>query len=140
MQNGGIVFLGSVPTSNEWAKRAMSYIGIKVRLIEQAVILDPDSQGRITLRFGARTVTLPQAVTSLLEEGQNRIVVNLANVNFLDAAGLREFVSTLHTVKDLGGEMKVVQLTPRLAELMTTGKVLPLFDVYENESEAVASF
>ena len=118
----------------------MAYIGIKVRLIEGVTILDPDSQGRITLRFGASTVTLPKAILSLLHEGQNQIVLNLASVNYLDASGLRELVSTLATVKDRGGQMKLVRLTPRLAELMSKGKVLPFFDVYENESQAVASF
>ena len=134
------MFLGSVPTTNEWAKRAMAYIGIKVRRIEQVTILDPDSQGRVTLRFGASTVSLAKAVLSLLGDGQDRIVLNLANVNFLDGDGLRELVFTLGKVKDRGGEIKVVRLTSRLAELMANGKVLRLFDVYENESQAVASF
>lgn len=118
----------------------MTYIGIKVRRVEDVTILDPDSQGRISLRFGAGTVTLPKAVRSLLEEGQNQILLNLAGVNVLDDNGLHELVSTLDTVKDGGGQMKVVELTPRLAELMTKGKVLGLFDIYDLESQALSSF
>ena len=134
------MFLGSVPPIDQWATRAMTYIGIKVRLVEQVTILDPDSEGRISLRFGARTVTLPKAVLSLLEEGQNQILLNLASVKTMHADGFRELVSTLTRVKDFGGQMKVVELPPRLAELMTDAKVLHLFDVYESESQGVASF
>lgn len=134
------MFFGSVPPTNECSKRAMTYIGIKVRVVGQATILDADSQGRICLRFGTSTVTLPKAVVSLLEQGQIQIVVNLVNVNHIDADDLRELVSTWITVKERGGQMKVVHLTPRLAEVMTNEKVLPLFDVYESESQAVTSF
>jgi len=134
------MFLGSVPPAHQWAMRAMTYIGIKVRLVQQVTILDPDSEGRISLRFGARTVTLPRAVLSLLEEGQNQILLNLASINTMHTDGFRELVSTLTRVKDRGGQMKVAQLTPRLAELMTDAKVLQMFDVYESESQAVDSF
>jgi len=134
-----LIFLGSTAPANEWAKRAMTYIGIKVRVVGQTTILDADSQGRICLRFGASTVTLPKAVLSLLEQGQIQIVLNLANVNRMEADDLRELVSTSITVKERGGQMKVVHLTPRLAEVMNE-KVLPLFDVYESESQALASF
>ena len=118
----------------------MTSIGIKARLVGQVTILDADSQGRICLRFGASTVTLMKAVLSLLEEGQNQILLNLARVNSMDAHELRELLSTRMTVKDRGGQMKVVHLTPRLAERMTNGKALCLFDVYESESQAVDSF
>ena len=134
------MFLGSVSPTNEWAKRAMTYIGIKVRVVGHVTILDADRQGRIGLRFGARTVTLPTAVHSLLEHGQNHILLNLANFNRIDGEDLRELVSLSLTVKEGGGEMKVIPLTSRLAELMEKGRVLPTFDVYESESQAVDSF
>ncbi len=118
----------------------MTYIGVKVREVEEVTILDLDSQGRISLRFGAGTVTLPRAILSLLEEGQNQILLNLAGVKVLDADALHELVSALDIVKDRGGQMKVVELRPRLAELMTNRKVLRLFDIYDSESQAVASF
>ena len=134
------MFLGLVPPTNEWAKRAMSYIGIKVRLVGQVTILDADRHGRIGLRFGARTVTLANAVRSLLNQGQNQILLNLANVNGIHADDLRELVSISVAVTEGDGQMKVIHLAPRLAELMTTGQGRPLFDVYESESQAVDSF
>ena len=134
------MFLRSVPPTNEWAKRAMTYIGIKVRLVGQVTILDADRQGRIGLRFGARTVTLAKAVRSLLDQGQNQILVNLANVNHIPADDLHELVSISVAITEGDGQMKVIHMAPRLAELMTTGQGRPLFDVYESESQAVDSF
>ena len=118
----------------------MTNIGIKERRVEGVTILDADGQGRISLRFGASTVPLPKAVQSLLEEGQNHILLNLAGVAYIDADGLLELVSTWITVNEKGGKIKVVHLTSNLRELMANTKVLTLFDVYENESQAVDSF
>ena len=118
----------------------MAYIGMKERRVEGVTILDADSQARICLRFGASTIPLPKAVQSLLEEGQNQILLNLAGVNHINASGLHELVSAWVTVNKKGGQIKVVYLTPRLRELLTNRKVLNLFDVYENESQAVDSF
>ena len=134
------MFLGSDKRTNEWAKRAMTYIGIKVRLVGQVSILDADRQGRIGLRFGAGTVTLGKAIRSLFDQGQNQILLNLANVNRLDADDLRELVSVWAAVKEGGGQMKVIPLTPKLAELVTDSKGRPLFDGYLGESQAVDSF
>ena len=140
LQDSSVSFLGSVPLTNEWAERAMTYIGIKVRLVGQVTILDADRQGRICLRFGARTVTLPKAIHSVLGQGHNQILVNLANVNRMDADGFGELVSLWLTVKERGGQLKVIPLTTTLAEFMANGKVAPMFDVYHSESEAVDSF
>lgn len=118
----------------------MSYIGIRVRLVEQVTILDADRQGRICLRFGARTVTLANAVRSLLDQGQNQILLNLANVDRIEAEDLRELVSISVAVKKRGGQMKLIPLTPRLAELMTNRKERPLFEAYQSESQAIDSF
>jgi anti-sigma B factor antagonist len=118
----------------------MTNIGIKERRVGGVTILDADGQGRISLRFGASTVPLPKAVQSLLEEGQNHILLNLAGVTYIDADGLLELVSTWISVNEKGGQIKVVHLTQKLRELMANTKVLTLFDVYENESQAVDSF
>ena len=118
----------------------MTNIGIKERRVGGVTILDADGQGRISLRFGASTVPLPKAVQSLLEEGQTHILLNLAGVTYIDADGLLELVSTWLTVNENGGQIKVVQLPQKIRELMANTKVLTLFDVYENESQAVDSF
>ena len=81
----------------------MTNIGIKERRVGKVTILDTDDQTRVGLRFGASTVPLPKAIQSLLEEGQNQILLNLAGVAYIDASGLGELVSTYITVNESGG-------------------------------------
>lgn len=118
----------------------MNKIGIKERQVGRVTVLDADGKGRIGLRFGGSTVTLPKAVQSLLEEGRNQILLNLAGVGYIDAGGLGELVSTYITVNEYGGRIKLLNLTEMLRELMMTTKLLTLFDVYNSESEAMDSF
>jgi len=115
-------------------------IGIKERQVGSITILDADGKGRIGLRFGSSTVPLPKAVQSLLDEGRNQILLNLAGVGYIDAGGLGELVSTYITVNEYGGRIKLLNLTEMLRELMKTTKLLTIFDVYDSESEAMNSF
>jgi anti-sigma B factor antagonist len=118
----------------------VSNIGIKARQVGSVTILDADGKGRIGLRFGGSTVPLPKAVQSLLDEGRNQIVLNLAGVVYIDAGGLGELISTYVTVNEYGGRIKLLNLTEVLRELMKTTKLLSIFDVYNSESEAMDSF
>jgi len=115
-------------------------IGIKQRQVGTVTILDTDGKGRIGLRFGGSTVPLPKAVHSLLEEGHDQILLNLAGVGYIDAGGLGELISTYIAVNQNGGRIKLLHLTEMLRELMTTTKLLTVFDVYDSESEALDSF
>jgi len=118
----------------------MTNIGIKERRVGKVTILDTDDQTRVGLRFGASTVPLPKAIQSLLEEGQNQILLNLAGVAYIDASGLGELVSTYITVNESGGQIKLVNLTQRVSDLMTSTKLLSVFDTYKTELEALDSF
>jgi anti-sigma B factor antagonist len=118
----------------------VNYIGIKERQVGNVTILDADGKGRIGLRFGGSTVTLPKAVQSLLDEGRNQILLNLAGVAYIDAGGLGELISTYITVNEYGGRIKLLNLTEMLRELMKSTKLLTIFDVYNSESEAMDSF
>jgi len=115
-------------------------IGIKARQLGSITILDADGKGRIGLRFGSSTVPLPKAVQSLLDEGRNQILLNLAGVGYIDAGGLGELVSTYITVNEYGGRIKLLNLAEMRRELMKTTKLLTIFDVYDSESEAMNSF
>jgi anti-sigma B factor antagonist len=95
---------------------------------------------RIGLRFGGSSVSLPSAVDSLLGQGQRHILLNLEGVASIDARGLGELVSTYVAVTKSGGQFKFFNLTHMLRELMLTTKLLTVFDVYENESQAIDSF
>ena len=118
----------------------MTNIGIKERQVGDVTILDTIGNGRVGLRFGTSTVTLPRAVQSLLEEGHHKILLNLKGIGYIDANGLGELVSAYVTVKENGGRIKLLNLTELLRELMMTTKLLTLFDVYQSEVEAVNSF
>lgn len=118
----------------------MGDIGIRERLVGQVTILDTDGQIRIGLRFGSSSVPLSKAVDSLLEKGANRILLNLEGTGSINAKGLGEIVSTYVTIKRSGGQFKLFNLKPLVRELMITTKLLTVFDVYENESQAVDSF
>lgn len=118
----------------------MTSIGIKARHIGNVSILDMAGNGRIGLRFGASTASLPKAVQSLLEGGHGYILVNLARVEHIDAAGLGDLVSSQITVNDKGGRIKLLNLGDKLRELMKVTKLLTVFEVYDSESEALDSF
>jgi anti-sigma B factor antagonist len=118
----------------------LTNLGIKERRVGSVTILDPADKMRIGLRFGGSSVSLPNAVESLLAHGQTQILLNLEGVDHIDANGLGELVSMHITVNEKGGQIKLVHLTQRLSELMASTKLLAVFDVYENESQAVDSF
>ena len=118
----------------------MTDIGIKERLVGDVTVLDSDGHLRINLRFGGSSVPLSRAIDSLLEKGANRILLNLEGVVSISARALGEIVSTYVTVNKASGQFKLFNLKPLVRELMVTTKLVSVFDVFENESQAVASF
>jgi anti-anti-sigma factor len=118
----------------------VSDIGIKARQVGQITILDTDGQVRIGLRLGGSSVPLSKAVDFLLDKGENQILLNLEGAASLNARGLGEIVSTYVTVNKSGGKFKLFNLKPALRALMSSTKLLTIFDVYESESAAVDSF
>ena len=118
----------------------MSDIGIRERQVGNVTILDTDGQVRIGLRFGGSSVPLSRAVDSLLEKGANQILLNLEGASTVNARVLGEIVSTYVTVNKNGGQFKLFNLKPLVRELMMTTKLMTVFDVFENESQAVDSF
>ena len=109
---------------------------IKERQVGDVTVLD--LKGRV--RVGGATVSLHRAFRSLVQEEKFLILLNLAGVTHIDSSGLGELISSHITVSDKGGEIKLVQLTETLRQLLTMTKLLPIFDVYENEAEALTSF
>jgi anti-sigma B factor antagonist len=97
-----------------------------------------DLSGRITL--GEGSVTIRDAVRDELEEGVTKILLNLGDVSYIDSSGIGELVSAFTTIKNRGGELKLVNLTKKMHDLLQITKLYTVFDVYEDESEAIASF
>lgn len=95
--------------------------------------------GDIKLSSGGG-VMLKDKVNSLLHQGQKKIVLDLSGVSYVDSAGLGELVQTYVTTKNRGGSLKLMNVTKRLTNLLVVTKLLTVFDTYENEAAAIASF
>lgn len=118
----------------------MTYIGIQARRIGSVNVLDADPQIRIGLRFGASAVRLSRAVQSLLDDGQNQILLNLERVASIDAHGLADIVSAAAVINQKGGRLKLSRLSDCVREVMKEAKVLACFEVFDVESRAIESF
>jgi anti-sigma B factor antagonist len=114
----------------------MAELNIRERQAGDVVVLDMD--GRITM--GEGSVALRSAVRRLLEEGKKKVLLNLAGVGYIDSSGIGELVSSYTTVSKDGGQLKLLSLTKKLQDLLTITKLLTVFDVYDNESDALSSF
>ena len=97
-----------------------------------------DLSGRITL--GEGSVQLRDAIRELISKGQTKILLNLADVNYIDSSGLGELVSAYTTAKNQGGELKLLNLTKKVHDLLQITKLYTVFDVKEDEAVAVKSF
>ena len=108
----------------------------KTRQVDGVTVLD--LSGRITL--GEGSVTLRDAVRDVLAKGSNKILLNLANVDYIDSSGIGELVSAFTTVKNAGGELKLLQLTKKVHDLLQITKLYTVFDVSDDEASAISSF
>jgi anti-sigma B factor antagonist len=95
-------------------------------------------KGKMTLGEGDEL--LRDKVNSLIQQGIKKIVLNLAEVPYIDSAGLGEIVRTYTTVSRQSGKMKLAGLTKRIQDLLAITKLLTVFETFENENEAVRSF
>ena len=109
---------------------------IEERLVGDVVMLD--LKGKITLGEGDEL--LKDKVNSLVNQGNKKIVLNLAEVPYIDSAGLGEVVRTYTTVSRQGGSLKLLNLTKRITDLLSITKLLTVFETFDSENEAVRSF
>lgn len=114
----------------------MAELNIAERQAGDVTVLD--MSGKITI--GEGSVSLRTAVRRLLEEGKKRILLNLGGVSYIDSSGIGELVSSYTAINKEGGQLKLLNLTQKLRDLLTITKLLTVFDVYESEAEALNSF
>ena len=100
-------------------------------------ILVIDCAGRLV--FGEETAALREKVKSLISQ-DSRIVLNLADVTYIDSGGLGTLVALYTTARNAGGSIKLARLTKRVGDLLQVTKLLTVFEVYNSEEEAVQSF
>ena len=109
---------------------------IEERVVNEVTILD--LKGKITLGEGDEA--LKDKINSLILQDRKRLLLNLEGVPYIDSAGLGEIVRTYTTVSRQGGQLKLVNLTKRITDLLSITKLLTVFETFESESEALASF
>lgn len=109
---------------------------VATREIGDVVVLD--ISGRITL--GEGNIALREIVRELVDKGNKRVVLNLANVHYVDSSGIGELVKTHTTIKNHGGQAKLAALNKRVSDLLQVTRLSAVFDVHSDEATAIASF
>jgi anti-sigma B factor antagonist len=95
---------------------------------------------RGAVRIGEGSVALRDSVRGLVEGGKKKILLNLGGVSYIDSSGIGELIANYTTVSRQGGELKLLNLTDKIQNLLVITKLLTVFDSYDNEAEALNSF
>ncbi|HEY6327930.1 MAG TPA: STAS domain-containing protein [Blastocatellia bacterium] len=114
----------------------MAQLSIKERQAGDVVVVD--LSGKITI--GEGSVELREKIRTLLAEGKKKILLNLGDVGYVDSSGIGELVSSLTTTNNQGGQLKLLNLTKKIRDLLMITKLLTVFETFDSEQEAVASF
>jgi len=113
-------------------------MSLKINVRESGNVAILDLIGRITI--GEEAASLRETIKETLDGGHKNILLNLAEVSYMDSTGLGQFVGSFATVTSRGGQLKLVNLQKKLQELMQITKLITVFDSYETESAALRSF
>jgi anti-sigma B factor antagonist len=97
-----------------------------------------DFQGRLAVGVGEEM--LPRLIEQLLEEGTRKILLNLSDMDYIDSNGLGELVQSLKTSKRFGASLRLLKPQDRVKKTLRLTNLLPMFSVYDSESEAIKSF
>lgn len=114
----------------------MSSLNIRERVERGTIVVD--LEGSITI--GETNRKLHDAMRQLVIEQKKDVLLNLAKVKYIDSSGLGEVVAGFSTLKAAGGVLKLANVPERVMDLMTMTKLYTVFDIYDNESEALDSF
>lgn len=113
-------------------------MSLKINVRETGGVLILDLNGRITL--GEEAASLRDTLREQIDSGQKNILLNLAEVSYIDSSGLGQLVGSFATVTSRGGQLKLLNLQKRLHELMQVTKLITVFEVYTTEAAALRSF
>lgn len=95
-------------------------------------------QGKITI--GSGDSQLRDTISQKLTEGKDRILLDMSGVTTIDSSGIGELVGSYTTVTNRGGKLKLLHLPPKVTDLLQVTQLITVFEVYENEQEAISSF
>ncbi len=107
-----------------------------VRQVDSVSVVD--ITGRITLGEGC--AQLRELIRDLLGKSKKNLLLNLANVTYIDSSGIGELVSAFTTVSNQGGQLKLLSLTKKVHDLLQITKLYTVFDIHDDEAKAISSF
>jgi len=113
-------------------------VSVKLTTRQVGDVTVVDAVGRITL--GEAATTFRDTLRQLVGSGHKKLLLNLADVSYIDSSGIGEMVSGYTTVNNQGGQVKLLNLTKRVKDLLQITKLYTVFEVFEDESSAVSSF
>jgi anti-sigma B factor antagonist len=111
-------------------------VNLTTRQVGDVTVID--AVGRITLGEGSSL--LREDLRQMIGKGQKKILLNLADVTYIDSSGIGELVSGFTTVTNQSGELKLLNLTKRVRDLLQITKLYTVFEVFDDEAAAVRSF
>jgi anti-sigma B factor antagonist len=114
----------------------MAELEVNERQAGDVTILDMTG----AVRIGEGSIALRDAIRGLADSGKKKILLNLAGVNYVDSSGIGELIANYTTVSRQGGQLKLLNLTDRIQNLLVITKLLTVFDAFEDEGEALKSF
>jgi len=113
-------------------------VSVKLTVRQVGDVCVVDAVGRLTLGEGSSTFR--DTIRNLVAQGNKKIVLNLGDVTYIDSSGIGELVSAFTTVTNQGGRLKLLNLTKRVQDLLQITKLYTVFEVFDSEAAAVASF
>jgi anti-sigma B factor antagonist len=114
----------------------MAELDVKERQAGDVTILDLNG----SVRMGEGAVSLRNAIRGLVDQGNKKILLNLAAVKNIDSSGIGELIANYTTISRDGGQLKLLNLTEKIQNLLVITKLLTVFDSYDNEADALNSF
>lgn len=114
----------------------MAAMHVEIRRADDVVIID--LKGKLTAGLGDQI--LRDTIDELLAENWKKILLNLSEISFIDSAGVGELVAGLRTAQRLGAALKVLNVSERVQSTLYIAKLLPIFEIYRSEKEALARF
>ena len=111
-------------------------VKLNTRQIGDVTVID--AAGRITL--GEGSTAFRETIKDLVAKGQKKVLLNLAEISYIDSSGIGEMVSGFTSVSNAGGQLKLLNLTKRVQDLLQITKLYTVFEVFDDEAVALSSF
>jgi anti-sigma B factor antagonist len=106
------------------------------RQVQEVTVVDLSGQ----IKLGEGSSTLRDIVKDLLSKGHKKILLNLGEISYIDSSGIGELISAFTSARNQGGEMKLLNLTKKTRDLLQITKLYTVFDIKDDEAQAIAAF